>query len=73
MPEIGRSKILAGRRAVDAYRVAHTKLYEKGWHRGKPEEHTPLLNIMLGAFKGLGFNTIQKFFDASGTLKDEWQ
>ena len=65
-------KILAGRKAVDAYRTAHTKLYEHGWHKGIPEEHTPLLNIMLGAFKGLGFNTIQEFFDASETLQDGW-
>ncbi|GAI67492.1 unnamed protein product [marine sediment metagenome] len=63
-----KEKILAGRKAVDAYRTAHTKLYEKGWHKGIPEEHTPLLNIMLGAFKGLGFNTIQEFFGASDLL-----
>jgi len=68
MPEISKQKILAGRHAVEAYRTAHTKLYEKGWHKGIPEEHTPLLNIMLGAFKGLGFNTIDEFFDASKLL-----
>lgn len=73
MPEINKGKILAGRRAVDAYRTAHSKLYDKGWHKGIPEEHTPLLNIMLGAFKGLGFNSIQEFFDASATLEDGWE
>lgn len=62
------AKILAGRKAVDAYRTAHSHLYDGGWHRGIPEEHTPLLNIMLGAFRGLGFNTIQEFFDASELL-----
>lgn len=73
MPEISEQKILAGRKAVDAYRKAHHALHSKPWHRGVPEEHTPLLNIMLKAFKGLGFNTIQEFFDASATLEDEWQ
>lgn len=71
MPD--KEKILAGRKAVEAYRTAHTKLYNQGWHKGIPEEHTPLLNIMLGAFKGLGFNTIQEFFDASETLQDGWR
>lgn len=65
---IDREKILAGRKAVDAYRTAHTRLYSQGWHRGIPEAHTPLLNIMLEAFKGLGFNTLQEFFDASELL-----
>ena len=64
-------KILAGRRAVKAYRKAHSKLYDKGWHKGIPEEHTPLLNIMVGALNGLGFNTIQEFFDASP--EDRWR
>jgi len=63
-----KQKILAGRNRVDAYRTAHTKLYKHGWHKGIPEDHTPLLNIMLGAFRGLGFNTIQGFFDASELL-----
>ncbi len=70
---ISKTKILAGRKAVDAYRIAHTKLYQSGWHKGIPEEHTPLLNIMLGAFKGLGFNTTQGFFDASNSLEDGWE
>ena len=73
MPEISKSKILAGRKAVDAYRTAHAQLHSKTWHRGIPEEHTPLLNIMVKALKGLGFNTIQEFFDASETLEDGWR
>ena len=72
MPEISKSKILKGREAVDAYREAHHQLHSKPWHRGIPKEHTPLLNIMLKAFKGLGFNTIQEFFEASITLEDGW-
>jgi len=66
-------KILAGRNAVEAYRTAHTKLYEKGWHKSIPEEHTPLLNIMLEPLRGLGFNSLQEFFDASKTLNDGWK
>ncbi|MBA7609782.1 hypothetical protein ES703_16976 [subsurface metagenome] len=65
MRKISKRKILAGRKAVDVYREAHQALHAGNWHKGIPEEHTPLLNIMLGAFKGLGFNSIQKFFDAS--------
>ena len=68
MPEISKGKILAGRRAVDAYRTAHAKLYEHGWRRGIPEEHTPLLNTMLAEFKKQGFNSLQEFFAASEEL-----
>lgn len=70
---VDKERILAGRKAVGAYRTAHAQLHSKPWHKGIPEEHTPLLNIMLGAFKGLGFNTIQEFFDASKTLEDGWE
>ncbi len=70
---ISKTKILAGRKAVDAYRIAHTQLYGKGWHKGIPKEHTPLINIVLKTFEGLGFNTIQEFFDASEQLEDGWQ
>jgi len=66
MPD--KEKILAGRKAVEAYRTAHTKLYDKGWHKGIPEEHTPLLNIMLKAFKEQGFNSLREFFDTSEEL-----
>ena len=68
MPEISKTKILAGRKAVDAYRTAHRALHSKPWHRGIPEEHTPLLNIMLKSFKGLGFNSLKEFFNASELL-----
>jgi len=32
-----KNKILAGRKAVDAYREAHRQLHEKLWHKGVPE------------------------------------
>lgn len=63
-----KDQVLAGRLVVEAYRTAHVKLHEGSWHRGIPEEHTPLRNIMLKAFKELGFNTIQEFFDTSHLL-----
>jgi len=69
---MNKRQILQGRKAVDAYRQAHIALHKKPWHKGVPEEHTPLLNIMLKAFKRLGFNTLQEFFDASETLQDGW-
>ena len=54
---VDKEKILAGRKAVDAYRTAHAKLYEKGWHKGIPEEHTPLLAAMVDALDSLGFTS----------------
>jgi len=49
---VDKTKILAGRRAVDAYRTAHSALHRRPWRKTIPEEHTPLLNIMVKAFKG---------------------
>jgi len=65
---IDKKKILLGRKAVDAYREAHIQLHSQPWHKGVPEEHTPLLNTMLGKLKRQGFNTIQEFFDDSDLL-----
>lgn len=60
--------MLAGRKAVKAYREAHRQLHSGPWHRGVPEEHTPLLNKLLTGLKGQGFNSLQEFFDASELL-----
>jgi len=68
-----KEQILKGRKAVDAYREAHRQLYSKPWHKGIPEEHTPLLNTMLAEFGKQGFNSPQEFFDASRTLEDRWE
>ena len=73
MPEINKQKILAGRKAVEAYRTAHAALYKRPRHRGIPEEHTPLIDKILGALKKQGFNSIEEFFDASNELQDGWQ
>ena len=55
-----REKILAGRKAVDAYREAHTQLYSKPWHRGIPEEHTPLLEKLVTDLAKLGYASTGK-------------
>ena len=68
MPQYSKANILAGRKAVDAYREAHAKLHSKPWHRGIPEEHTPLLNNLSAKLRGQGFNSLDEFFDASDLL-----
>ena len=68
MNQIMRLKVREGRKAVDAYRTAHTALHKKPWHRGIPEEHTPLLNKLLAELKKQGVNSLDEFFDASEEL-----
>jgi len=68
MNQVMRLKVVKGRKAVDAYRTAHTALHNKPWHRGIPEEHTPLLNILLGGLKEQDFNSLAEFFGASEEL-----
>lgn len=65
MPKASKRKILAGRKAVDAYRQAHAELHSKPWHKGVPEEHTPLLEKMLYELAKQDFLTLKDFFDAS--------
>ena len=66
-------KILAGRRLVEAYRTAHTKLYERAWHKGIPEEHTPILHILQDGLTGLGYKSLNDFFTQSRALEDGWE
>lgn len=74
MPQHSKDNILAGRKAVDAYRTAHTQLHSKPWHKGIPEEHTPLLKVMVKALEKQGFTSekteevLAKFWDASDLL-----
>jgi hypothetical protein len=63
-----KAQILKGRQAVDAYRAAHAQLYAGGWHKGIPEEHTPLLNTMLVELKKQNFDYLGIFFAASEEL-----
>jgi len=65
MDEEKRLRALSGRQAVEAYRLAHRTLYAQPWHRGIPDEHTPLLNTLLNELKQLGFDSLEGFFDAS--------
>ena len=68
MPQHSKENITAGRNAVDAYRADHAKLYDKPWHRGIPQEHTPLLNNLLAELTGQGFESLGQFFEASEEL-----
>ncbi len=68
MDEKLKENILAGRSFVDEYRGEHTKLYDKGWHKGISQEHTPLLNSLLNKLNAKGFSSLQEFFDASELL-----
>ena len=68
MGEQERYKVLSGRQAVNAYRLAHSQFHLTGWHKGISEEHTPLLNTMLAKLKKQGFNSHDEFFDASDEL-----
>lgn len=68
MNQVMRLKVLEGRKAVDAYREAHCQLHNKPWHRGIPEEHTPLLNKLLIELEEQGFSSLDEFFDASEEL-----
>lgn len=68
MPQHSKENILAGRNAVDAYRADHARLHDKPWHRGIPEEHTPLLNELLAEIKKQGLTSLDEFFDASEEL-----
>ena len=65
---LNKQKILKGRDAVDAYRIAHANLYLAGWHKGIPEGHTPLLEKMLVDLKKQDFNSLDEFFNASEEL-----
>lgn len=65
---VDKVRILAGREAVDEYRAAHTELHSMPWHRGVPEEHTPLLDNLLVKLEGQGLNSLDEFFTTSEEL-----
>jgi hypothetical protein len=68
MDEQQRLRVISARDAVDGYRLAHSQLHASGWHRGIPEEHTPLLNKLLAELKQHGFSSLRQFWDASQEL-----
>lgn len=67
MPEISKDKILAGRKAVDAYREAHHALHSKPWHKGIPEEHTPLLEKLVADLEKIGITSTETEFEPRKT------
>lgn len=60
-----KKQILVGRKAIDAYRADHSLLHEKPYYRQVHDDHTPLLNKMVGALGKLGFNSLEEFFDTN--------
>lgn len=64
---IDKENILAGRQAVDAYREAHHLLYSKPWHRGIPEEHTPLLEKLVADLEKIGVTSATLDFEPKKT------
>lgn len=64
---IDREKILAGRKAVDAYREAHRQLYTGGWYKGISEDHTPLLEKLVADLEKIGFTSAEKEFEPKKT------
>ncbi|GAI67359.1 unnamed protein product [marine sediment metagenome] len=68
LSRVEKQKIISGRKAVEAYRTAHTALHREPWRKKIPEEHTPLLNAMLKALKAQGFNSQEEFRAANEEL-----
>lgn len=68
MDEMMRLKVLEGQASVEAYREVHRQLHAQEWHKGIPQEHTPLLNTMLAELNTQGFNSLEDFFESSQEL-----
>jgi len=66
MPE-DREGIIQGRKAVDAYREAHGQLHSHGWYEGISEDHTPLLEKLVGALEKQGFSLTETDFESRKT------
>lgn len=66
-----RDTVLQARQAVDAYRQAHRILHSKRWHKGVPEEHTPLLEQLIAELERIGYTGTGKDIleRAPGVLK----
>lgn len=64
---VDKDKILTGRKAVDAYRKAHRQLHSKPWHRGIPEEHTPLLEKLVADLEKIGITSVELDFEPKKT------
>lgn len=62
-----KTRIIEGRKAVDAYRNAHIQLHSKPWHRGIPEEHTILFNKLINNLEKIGFTSTETDFEPKKT------
>ena len=67
MTKVGKKKILAGRKAVDAYREAHSKLHAGGWYKGISEAHTPLLEKLVADLEAIGVTSAELDFEPRKT------
>ena len=67
--------VVKGRKAVDAYREAHTKMHSKGWRKGIAEDHTPLLEKMVSDLEAAGVESSETDFEAKKTkvMSDFWK
>ena len=68
-------KILAGRKAVEAYRQAHTQLHSHGWYKGISKDHTLLLKTLVKTLEELDFTSGYTDFEKKKTeiLKKFWE
>ena len=67
MPKISKSKILTGRKAVDAYREAHRQLHSHGWYKGISEDHTPLFEKLVTDLEKIGITSDELDFEPKKT------
>ena len=65
MPD--KEKIIRGRKAVDAYRTAHTQLHSKGWYKGISGDHTPLLEKLVADLEKIGITSTELDFEPRKT------
>jgi len=62
-----KGRVLKGRKAVDAYRTAHTALHAGGWYKGISEDHTPLLEKLVADLEKLGITSAELDFEPKKT------
>ena len=62
-----KTKILAGRKAVDAYRESHRLLHANGWYKGVSEDHTPLLEKLVADLERIGVTSDELEFEPRKT------
>jgi len=66
-PEL-RDKVLAGRNAVTAYRLAHSALHDKPAYKGVHDDHTTIFAMMESELAQGGFKDVGDFFNQSDEM-----